>query len=42
MNRAGEIERVSIPLESNVKEIVFTRKPKPDEKTSASTNRTNQ
>ncbi|MCI0664213.1 MAG: serine hydrolase [Acidobacteria bacterium] len=42
MNRAGEIDRVSIPLESSVKEIVFTRKPKPEEKTSASTNRTSQ
>src|SRR5262245_15023458 len=39
MNRAGEIDRVSIPLESSVKEIVFTRKPKPEEKASASTNR---
>jgi CubicO group peptidase (beta-lactamase class C family) len=29
MNKAGEIDRISIPLESSVKEIVFTRKPKP-------------
>jgi CubicO group peptidase (beta-lactamase class C family) len=27
MNRAGEIDRVAIALEPNVKEIVFTRKP---------------
>jgi CubicO group peptidase (beta-lactamase class C family) len=32
INRAGEIDRVSIPLEPNVKEIIFTRKPKPQEK----------
>lgn len=35
INRAGEIDRVSIPLESSVKEIVFTRKPKPEEKAAA-------
>jgi hypothetical protein len=34
INRAGEIDRVSIPLEPNVKEIVFARKPKPQEKAS--------
>jgi CubicO group peptidase (beta-lactamase class C family) len=34
INRAGEIDRVSIPLEPTVKEIVFTRKPKPLEKKS--------
>ena len=27
INKAGEIDRVSIPLESTVKEIIFTRKP---------------
>ncbi len=27
INKAGEIDRVSIPLESSVKEIIFTRKP---------------
>lgn len=26
INKAGEIDRVSIPLESSVKEIIFTRK----------------
>jgi hypothetical protein len=26
MNKAGEIDRVSVSLEPNVKEIVFTRK----------------
>ena len=35
LNRAGEIESVAIPLEPTVKEIVFTRKPKPQEKVSA-------
>jgi CubicO group peptidase (beta-lactamase class C family) len=35
INRAGEIDRVSIPLEPSVKEIVFTRKPKPKENASA-------
>lgn len=35
MNRAGEIAGVSIALEPNVKEIVFTRKAKPQEKASA-------
>jgi len=29
INRAGEIDRVAISLEPSVKEIVFTRKPKP-------------
>jgi CubicO group peptidase (beta-lactamase class C family) len=42
MNRAGEIDRVSLPFESSVKEIVFTRKPKTENQASASTNRTNQ
>ena len=32
---AGEIDSVSIPLEPSVKEIVFKRKPKPEEKASA-------
>ena len=32
MNKAGEIDRVSIPLESNVKEIIFTRKAAKQEK----------
>lgn len=35
INRAGEIDGVAIALEPNVKEIVFTRKPKPQEKASA-------
>jgi hypothetical protein len=35
MNRSGEITGVSIPLEPSVKEIVFTRKPQPQEKASA-------
>lgn len=34
MNRAGEIDRVAIALEPAVKEIIFTRKPKPQEKAS--------
>ncbi|MCI0390821.1 MAG: serine hydrolase [Acidobacteria bacterium] len=34
MNRAGEIDRVSIALEPTVKEIVFTRKPRPQDKAS--------
>jgi CubicO group peptidase (beta-lactamase class C family) len=34
INQAGEIDRASIPLEPTVKEIVFTRKPKPQEKKS--------
>jgi hypothetical protein len=34
MNQAGEIDRVSIAFEPTVKEIVFTRKPKPPEKKS--------
>ncbi len=32
---AGEIDSVAIPLEPTVKEIIFTRKPKPQEKASA-------
>lgn len=32
---SGEIDSISIPLEPNVKEIVFKRKPKPEEKASA-------
>ena len=35
INRAGEIDGVAIALEPTVKEIVFTRKPKPQEKASA-------
>jgi CubicO group peptidase (beta-lactamase class C family) len=35
MNGAGEIDRVSVPLEPNVKEIIFTRKPAQPEKTAA-------
>jgi hypothetical protein len=35
MNRAGEIDRVTVPLEPNVKEIVFTRKPAQPEKAAA-------
>jgi CubicO group peptidase (beta-lactamase class C family) len=35
MNRAGEIDRVTIALEPNVKEIVFTRKPPQPEKAAA-------
>ena len=34
MNRAGEIDRVTIPIEPTVKEIVFTRKSKPLEQKS--------
>jgi CubicO group peptidase (beta-lactamase class C family) len=32
MNKFGEIDRVTIALEPNVKEIVFVRKPKPQDK----------
>jgi CubicO group peptidase (beta-lactamase class C family) len=35
MNSAGEIDRIAIPIEPNVKEIIFTRKPKPPERASA-------
>ena len=35
VNRAGEIDSVSIPLEPNVKEIIFRRKANPQEKASA-------
>jgi hypothetical protein len=35
VNAAGEIEGVSIPLEPSVKEIVFKRKAKADERASA-------
>lgn len=32
VSRAGEIDSVAIALEPSVKEIIFTRKPKPQEK----------
>lgn len=35
VSRAGEIDSVAIALEPTVKEIIFTRKPKPQEKASA-------
>jgi CubicO group peptidase (beta-lactamase class C family) len=35
VSRAGEIDSVAIALEPNVREIIFTRKPKPQEKSSA-------
>jgi CubicO group peptidase (beta-lactamase class C family) len=35
VNKAGEIDSVSVPLEGTVKEIIFKRKPKPEEKASA-------
>jgi hypothetical protein len=35
VSRAGEIDSVAIALEPNVREIIFTRKPKPQEKASA-------
>jgi hypothetical protein len=35
VSRAGEIDSVTIPLEPNVKEIVFTRRPRLQEKASA-------
>jgi hypothetical protein len=35
VNPAGEIDGVAIPLETNVREIIFKRKPRPEEKASA-------
>jgi CubicO group peptidase (beta-lactamase class C family) len=35
MNGAGEIDRIAIPLEPNVKEIIWKRKPKQPDKASA-------
>ena len=36
LNTKGEIDRVSVPLQSGVSDIVFTRKPKPPQQTAGS------
>ena len=38
LNTKGDIDRVSVPLQSGVSDIVFTRKPKPAQSVAGSSN----